>query len=424
MRELPVDRMPLPEAAATWTDLWRRVGRIWLIHFIVVSPAYTVMEELAQAYEQLVGGDGAEVFAVTQGLAPTLQQFERDLETLAGAARGTPVGHAIAAGERSVDTLRALPGGAAFARALEEFLDVHGDVGQEGFELDSLAFRDDAGSLLGIVAQRLGGGGEHPDARLARVRARADEITAGARARLGDRPADLARFEEILAAALAAGPLSEEHNYWIDRVAQTNVARLARAYGARLVKEGVLGAPDEIFLLYVAEVEAALRAPADLRALVTPRATELERWRRLPAPAVLGAPPSAPPLATPGVSLARVDLGHVVTQDDPAVIKGVPASAGVARGPARLIGEPGDFAKMRAGDILVCRSSNVSWVPLFTIAGAVVTEVGGALSHAAVVAREFGVPAVVGTGVALSRLIDGERVEVDGSTGIVRRLPA
>ena len=79
---------------------------------------------------------------------------------------------------------------------------------------------------------------------------------------------------------------------------------------------------------------------------------------------------------------------------------------------------------MRSGDVLVCRQSTVSWAPLFTMAAAVVTEIGGSLCHAAVVAREFGVPCVVATGGVLSTLVDGEPLEVDGSAGIVRRLSA
>ena len=86
--------------------------------------------------------------------------------------------------------------------------------------------------------------------------------------------------------------------------------------------------------------------------------------------------------------------------------------------------DDGDFTKMRDGDVLVCHASTVSWIPLFTMASAVVTEIGGILEHAAVVAREFGVPCVVGTGIALSTLVDGEVVEVDGSAGVVRRLSA
>jgi pyruvate,water dikinase len=112
-------------------------------------------------------------------------------------------------------------------------------------------------------------------------------------------------------------------------------------------------------------------------------------------------------------------------QTDPSrVLLGVAASAGIGRGPARLIRGQADFPKFNAGDVLVCQASNVSWVPLFGSAAAVVTEVGGALSHAAVVAREVGVPAVVGTGIALSTLVDGEPLEVDGSAGTVRRLSA
>ena len=104
------------------------------------------------------------------------------------------------------------------------------------------------------------------------------------------------------------------------------------------------------------------------------------------------------------------------------MLKGVAASGGVRRGKAKLVWTTDDFKKMTPGDVLVCRSSNVSWIPLFTIAGAVVTDVGGALSHAAVVAREFGVPAVVGVGVAFERLRDGMLVEVDGDRGTVRVL--
>jgi pyruvate,water dikinase len=113
-----------------------------------------------------------------------------------------------------------------------------------------------------------------------------------------------------------------------------------------------------------------------------------------------------------------------VRQDDALVMKGVAASGGRRRGPAKLVWTTDDFKKMKPGDVLVCRSSNVSWIPLFTIAGAVVADVGGALSHAAVVAREFGVPAVVGVGVAFERLRDGMIVEVDGDRGTVRPISA
>jgi len=360
---------------------------------------------------------------ITQGLAPTVQRLERDLHALAGAARAAPaVQAAITEGERSADMLGGLAGGDRFVETLRDFLGRHGDVGQESLDLAAPAWRDDPAKLFAILAQRLRGEGEAPDARFARVRALGDETLARARAALAERPEDLARFEEIVAAAQGAGPLTEEHNYWIDRVSQALARRLALAAGERLVQEGALDTADEIFLLYVAEVADALRAPRPLGDLVARRRRELATWQRLNAPKTVGAPVVAPSTITPGVALERVDFEYAVTQDGSDMLRGVTASPGVARGPARLIAGQGDFAKMRTGDVLVCRQSTVSWVPLYTMAAAVITELGGSLCHAAVVAREFGIPAVVAVGGALSTLIDGEPLEVDASAGTVRRL--
>jgi rifampicin phosphotransferase len=103
-------------------------------------------------------------------------------------------------------------------------------------------------------------------------------------------------------------------------------------------------------------------------------------------------------------------------------IRGTGASAGIVRGPARLTLSQADFGSVQPGDIIVCPSSNPSWVPLFAIAGGLITDTGGVLSHAAVVAREFALPAVVGTGDATQRIANGRLVELDGTSGIVRLL--
>jgi pyruvate,water dikinase len=411
------------QAADAWLEMWRRTNRVWTIHFIVTGSAYPVMEELAQAYEKLIGANGAEALAITQGRAPTLQRLERDLYALTEALRRQPaLAAAIGGGERSVTGLVHLEGAAEFQRALESFLAVHGGIGQENFDLESPPWRDDPARLLAVLAQRLQSEAEGPAARAARVGARASETLERARAHLADRPEDLARFEEVVAAASSAGPLTEEHNYWIDRLCQAHVRSIAHAVGARLVRDGVLAGAEEIFLLYVPEVADALRRTAPLTDLVSARRREVARWRSLRAPPTLGAAPTGPEVVTPGVALERVSFDYSVTQTDPYTLRGVAASTGAARGPARLITGNEDFVKMRAGDVLVCRQSTVSWAPLYTMAAAVVTEIGGALCHAAVVAREFGVPCVVAVGGVLSTLVDGEPIEVDGSTGTVRRL--
>ncbi|TMC79808.1 MAG: hypothetical protein E6J09_01130 [Chloroflexi bacterium] len=385
MRALTPERVSRDEAARAWDDLWRGHRRAWTIHMLVTAGSYTVMDELRETYEELVGGPASDAYALTQGLAGTLQRMEQDFEALADAARRS----------------------------------------QSAEGLGAPSWSDDPSLLVGAIAQRLARTGEHPAKRLAQLRSTADAIARSARERLAGRPEDLARFEEVLAAAESAGPLTEEHNYWIDRRNQAQMNRAIRRFAARLVAEGALADTEEVFLLYVPEIREALREPRDLSSLIASRREEQRRWKSMVSPETIGAP--APP-ATIASGTSLVAMSHLQfkqRQDDPArTLRGVGASAGVVRGPARLIRDLAESGKLRRGDVLVCQASNVSWIPLFVSAIAVVTEVGGALSHAAVVAREFGVPCVVGTAIALSTLTDGELIEVDGSAGLVRRLGA
>jgi pyruvate,water dikinase len=100
-------------------------------------------------------------------------------------------------------------------------------------------------------------------------------------------------------------------------------------------------------------------------------------------------------------------------------ISGVGASSGQVSAPARVLGGPEDFAQMQPGEVLVARMTTPAWTSLFAMASAVVTDVGGPLSHSSIVAREYGIPAVLGTGVATQRLTSGQHIRVDGDAGTV-----
>jgi pyruvate,water dikinase len=177
--------------------------------------------------------------------------------------------------------------------------------------------------------------------------------------------------------------------------------------GRRLVDAGVLAQPEEVFHLRLEELRA-LRPPEEtddvdrshVRDLVARRAA----LRREDA-------------AVPMLDLAAVLPGS--EGDSEALLTGTPASGGVAEGPVRLIRGPEEFGELRAGDVLVCPNTNPSWTPLFARAAAVVVDTGGLGSHAAIVAREYGVPAVMGTRRGTSVLKDGQQVRVDGSRGRV-----
>jgi phosphoenolpyruvate synthase/pyruvate phosphate dikinase len=105
---------------------------------------------------------------------------------------------------------------------------------------------------------------------------------------------------------------------------------------------------------------------------------------------------------------------------EPDVLRGIPASSGAERGPAKVLHSLAEAGKLQPGDILVAEATVPPWTPLFATAAAVVTDVGGVLSHGAIVAREYCIPAVVGAGIATKVIHDGQLVEVDGDAGTVR----
>jgi pyruvate,water dikinase len=185
--------------------------------------------------------------------------------------------------------------------------------------------------------------------------------------------------------------------------------------GARLAEAGVFDDPTEILFFDRSEVPGLLLHPVDRRATVAERTATLDRQARTRPPRTVGKPSES----TGGGD--RFD-GERFASDRADELRGTGASAGVVRGRARVTLTAADFSAVQAGDIIVCPSSNPSWVPLFAIAGGLVTDTGGVLSHAAVVAREFALPAVVGTGDATQRIADGRQVEIDGTSGIVRLL--
>jgi pyruvate,water dikinase len=130
----------------------------------------------------------------------------------------------------------------------------------------------------------------------------------------------------------------------------------------------------------------------------------------------------SPASSVGGSATGSADRPHFTSAErDPGNtgFKGTGASPGIARGPARVVLDLDGFGRVDHGDIIVCHASNASFVPILSIAAGLITNVGGILSHGAVVAREFGVPAVVGVADATTRIADGQELEIDGTTGAI-----
>jgi pyruvate,water dikinase len=197
--------------------------------------------------------------------------------------------------------------------------------------------------------------------------------------------------------------------------------RLALELGRRLTGGGSLRAAEDVFFLETSEIEAAISARAagearpDLARLASERRELREARKRL----------HPPPVVPPGrkVRLGPIDMSAWETQRrnqlTGAVLRGFAVSPGRVSAPASVIRSPEDFSRMEPGTILVCPTTTPAWTPLFSQARGLVTDVGGVLAHGSIVAREFGIPAVLGTGNGSQRIRHGQRISVDGDRGLV-----
>jgi pyruvate,water dikinase len=413
----PVETMPTGELAETWEEVWTRIGRCWSIHFLAIRGPYQVIDDLADLYESVVeNAQPADGVALIAGGIDELHDVERRLEDLAALVSATP-GLAARLSEPgvTVEDLAVVLDAEPFLSGLDAFLAEHGHLGQNSDDLTFASWAEEPGLLLTELAKRF----ERPlavgaEERRQRLAAHADVLVTRARAALAGDPEKLERFEVLLASARQIGHLTETHNYWIDRMAQATLRRFVLRVGRRLVEAGAIVDPADVFHLHRGEVPRLLRQPGDRRAMIRTRREEHAHWAAITPPRKLGAP-------SPDGDSDRFD-GKRFASSEPDELRGTGASVGVVRGPARVTLTQADFGFVQPGDIIVCPSSNPSWVPLFAIAGGLITDTGGVLSHAAVVAREFGLPAVVGTGDATARIADGRLVELDGSSGTVRLL--
>jgi pyruvate,water dikinase len=368
----------------------------------------------------LVGGDEHELEDVEGRLVALTESLAANPELAAAVTAQADGAMATSAGDGDEPTidraaLDATPGGAGFLAALDDFLERHGHLGQNHDDLGTPSWAEAPALFLASLVQRLGGPRADPTARLAELRRVADERAAAVRAALADRPEELARFEQTLAQAREIGYLTEGHNYWIDRMAQARLRTLAMRVGRRLAREGVLERQGDVLFLGRDEIADAIVDGRPRHDVVRERRAALAHQRTITPPRFVGVIPTDPPTGD------RFDSGPV-DQADANALRGTGASAGVVRGPARVVMSVDDFGRVAPGDVIVCPASNPSWVPVFTIAGGLVTNTGGVLSHAAVVAREFGLPAVVGATGATERITDGRLVEIDGTAGTVRLL--
>jgi pyruvate,water dikinase len=365
----------------------------------------------------------AELLGLMRGTAPVSAGASAELERLIAAFEGDAQARELLASDddpgQVLAALRALDGEAG--KAVTGYLDLVGYRLLDGFDISepyALAMPDALVRAIRIAVAGRDLEGSDVDAAIANVRNKVPEQ-------------HRSEFDELLGEARLTYRLRDERGVFSDIWASGLMRRAVLEGGRRVADRGRIHDPvhlvDAGFDEMCSLVSDGSGPSADELAA---RATERTSRSSKVAPRTLGDPPPPPPDASglpPDVArLMRatgIALGHLFgsseAEHDEQVLRGLGASPGAYEGPARLISGPSEFDRIVNGDVLVTQSTTEAFNILLPLLGALVTDSGGLLSHSAIVAREYGIPGVVGTREATERIADGTRVRVDGDAGEV-----
>ncbi|TME00673.1 MAG: phosphoenolpyruvate synthase [Chloroflexi bacterium] len=355
-------------------------------------------------------------------------QAEKSLYDLAQWVRGQPELVAALANMSSEQfttayreqAARAAAANGAWAEFWRRLADHLARYGHTIYDLDfaKAVLADDPAPVLEALKYFLSGKAPDPHARQEATAAAREQAVQTMLTRM--RGMRLSLFRRLVGWAQSFAPLRE------DALADVGLGwpvlrRMLREIGRRLTGANVIGTPDDVFWLTLDELQGAAMALDAGQPLADSHAIVAERRATWESERAVTPPPNLP--IKGGARFLGIDFSSTMParadQPEGDVLKGIAASPGQITGPARVIAGPNEFDQMRQGDILVARITTPAWTPLFALAAGVVTDVGGPLSHSSIVAREYHIPAVLGTGMATGRLSSGQRVTVDGDAGTV-----
>ena len=421
--------------------LLESIDRIWQYHFEFLNLGYAAYLAFYQLCKGAFPDIGDQTIAkMVSGIDVVLFRPDEELKRLAHTAIGMGLADAVQSAPDE-DTLRAALSGSAEGR--EWLADWDGTKqpwfnysNGNGFYHHHRSWIDDpAIPLAGVrsYVERLEAG-EDISRPLDAVMAERDQIAAEYRELLPD-DATRGAFDESLGLSRVVFPYVESHNFYVEHWYHTLFWNKVREFGALLARNGFLPEPDDIFYLQRHEISDALvdlrlawaagsmaRGPGYWPPIVAARKRIMDAMRGWSPPPALGAVPEA--ITEPmtimlwGITTERV-REWVSGAAGEASLTGFAGSPGVAEGVARVILDVRDVGKLKEGEILVAPVTSPSWTPVFGKVAAAVSDIGGIMSHAAIVAREYGMPAVVGTGNATARISTGDRIRVDGDAGVV-----
>jgi pyruvate,water dikinase len=413
------------ELLATLDELRDDLTARWRIHGLLLF-AYQAASAFDDFYrDALTPVDATESHLLLSGF-PT-RAFEADLGLwrISRRVRRSPTLRRLFAETLRpalAEKLSETEAGQSVLRDLQKHLDEFGWRGDTILELAEPMWRENLSiplnALRGLAALD---DTEDPEARLTKIAERREQLLAAARARLADHPAQRAEFEKLYAQARDHVVIDENHNFYIDQMGNIALRLPLLELARRLTRKGSIDRIDDVFFLMTPEIRSGLRG-TDQREQVAIRRAEMTRWATVTPPATLGEPPPDGETDPFLAALAKTDAAPLPLPQTATVIRGTPASPGSVQGRAKVVRSLEEASTIVPGQILVCEMTLPAWSVVFASTAAVVADTGGVLCHCATVAREYGVPCVVGTSVGTTMIADGAMLAVDGTKGEVRVL--
>lgn len=420
--------------------------RAWQIHFEMLLLGYgaylTFIEFCKKAFPEISDQAVAKMVA---GLDVTMFRPDDELRRLAKAAVDLGVAAAFKDGKTPqaiLDELGRTEAGKRWVNELEKsrqpwFYMSTGD----GFYHHHRCWNDDLRLPFSSLAKYVGSAEQGVELKrpLDAVRKERDRITAEYRTLLRT-DEDRQVFDQMLGLCRTVFPHVESHKFYVEHWYSSVFFNKIRDFGRLFVKQGFFREPDDIFILHYHEIHGALldlllswstggaaRGPRYWPPIIARRKRILERLKEWTPPPALGPVPEE--ILDPTVRLLWGITGEQLREwyaslsgpIEQAVreLHGAAASPGVAEGVARVVRAVEQLGSVKDGEILVCTVTAPSWAPIFGKIKAAVSDIGGIMSHAAIVAREYGMPAVTGTGLATRTIRTGQRIRVDGNRGEV-----
>ena len=400
--------------------------RHWKIHWMLNFAQFASTTNLNAVIAEVRGGEDPGLMGRLQSsLEDRNWDSIEDLWRIKEEVKGDEELRAAFEGETAADVLRALEGSETGRRLLEERIGEHqrlfGNKAIWSHEFAFRTWREDPAPIVGAVTGYLHSDYDYPS-NIAAVR---DDLEAATREVMAGVDGEgREKLQEALDLSLNMNPLTPDHHFYVDQGTNARLRLALIAIGGKLAGAGVLEDAEDVMYLRYNELRLLMadQGAFDARELVSDRRDAREEAAERRPPSWVGTATKTA-LEFPYNALwGFPDKFYAGEPSSTGEVRGLAASPGVVEGPARFVASLDEFDQVRDGEILVCRMTNPAWVVLFTKIAGLVTEAGGAVSHPAVVAREFGIPAVVGTTNAGERIKTGDRIRVNGTSGVVEIL--